>query len=71
MVSFILIAGNTYIHLGLDKSLFSIENYKQYLAEIDKFLTKNLRIEFQLINPPKSVISTEWKHNYIVRSRNN
>ena len=28
---------NNYIHLGLDKSLFSFEDYKRYLAEIDKF----------------------------------
>ena len=60
---------NNYIHLGLDKSLFSFEDYKRYLAEIDKFLTGNLRTEFKLINPPKLVISMEWKHDYIIRSR--
>ena len=26
-----------YIHLGLDISLFSFENYKDFLDEIDKF----------------------------------
>ena len=60
---------NNYIHLGLDKSLFSFEDYKRYLAEIDKFLTENLRTEFKLIIPPKLVISTKWKHDYIIRSR--
>ena len=60
---------NNYIHLGLDKSLFSFEDYKHYLAEIDKFLTENLRTEFKLIIPPKLVISTKWKHDYIIRSR--
>ena len=60
---------NNYIHLGLDKSLFSFEDYKLYLAEIDKFLTENLRTEFKLINPPKLVISTKWKHDYIIRSQ--
>ena len=60
---------NNYIHLGLDKSLFSFEDYKLYLAEIDKFLTENLRTEFKLIIPPKLVISTKWKHDYIIRSR--
>ena len=59
---------NNYIHLGLDKSLFSFEDYKRYLAEIDKFLTENLRTEFKLFNPPKLVISTKWKHDYIIRS---
>ena len=28
---------NTYIHLGLDKSLFSYEDYKEFLYIIDKF----------------------------------
>ena len=60
---------NNYIHLGLDKSLFSFEDYKHYLTEIDEFLTENLKTDFKSINPPKLVISTKWKHDYIVRSR--
>ena len=61
---------NNYIHLGLGKSLFSFDDYKHYLTEIDEFLTENLKTEFKSINPPKLVISTKWKHDYIVRSRN-
>ena len=59
---------NNYIHLGLDKSLFSFEDYKRYLTEIDRFFTENLQTKFKLINPPKLVISTKWKHDYIIRS---
>ena len=28
---------NTYIHLGLDKSLFSFDDYKEFLNTIDNF----------------------------------
>ena len=60
---------NTYIHLGLDKSLFSYENYKEFLYIIDKFLSEQLKVEFKIVDPPKLVISTKWKHDYIIRSR--
>ena len=33
---------NFYIHLGLDIYLFSFENYKDFLDQIDKFLTEHL-----------------------------
>ena len=59
---------NTYIHLGLDKSLFLFGDYKDFLNTIDKFLSEQLRAEFKIIDPPKLVISTKWKHNYIIRS---
>ena len=60
---------NTYIHLGLDKSLFSFDDYKEFLNTIDKFLSEQLRVEFKIVDPPKLVISTKWKHDYIIRSR--
>ena len=28
---------NFYVHLGLDKSLFSLENYKKLLEEVNSF----------------------------------
>ena len=58
---------NTYIHLGLDKSLFSFGDYKDFLNTIDKFLSEQLKAEFKIVDPPKSVISTKWKHDYIIR----
>ena len=60
---------NTYIHLGLDKSLFSFGDYKDFLNTIDKFLTEKLRAEFTIVDPQKLVISTKWKHDYMIRSR--
>ena len=55
-----------YIHLGLDISLFSFENYKDFLDEIDKFLTENLVKDFKRVYPSKLVLSTRWKHDYII-----
>ena len=38
---------NFYIHLGLDKSLLSFNNYKMFLQEIDSFL---LNISLKTLN---------------------
>ena len=57
---------NCYIHMGLDKSLFSIENYKSLLTEIDSFLNEHLSDTFISINPPKLIFSAMWKHDNIV-----
>ena len=61
---------STYIHLGLDFSLFSFEDYKFFLDDIDKFLSDKLQIQFERVDPAKLVISKKWKHDYIIRSRN-
>ena len=37
---------NDYIHLGLDESLFSIEDFKIFLKSVDDFLSEHLRSEF-------------------------
>ena len=60
---------NFNIHLGLDKSLFSIENYKELLDKIDKFLGQHLVKNFESVYPPKLILSTKWKHDYIVYSK--
>ena len=57
---------NFYIHLGLDKSLFSFENYKEFLNEIDKFLVEHLVKDFKSVYAPKLVFSMKWKHDYII-----
>ena len=55
---------NFYIHLGLDISLFSFENYKFLLDQIDKFLTEHLVKYFKRVHSPKLVLSTRRKHDY-------
>ena len=60
---------NNYIHLGLDKSLFSYKNYNVFLRDIDTYLSANLNTNFKLVDPPKLVLSLRWKHDYIIRSR--
>lgn len=60
---------NFYIHLGFDKSVFSFENYEELLDEIDKFLGEHLVKDFKSVYPPILVISTKWKHDYIVYSK--
>ena len=60
---------NFYIHLGLDKSLFSFENYKEFLIEVNKFLFEHLHKDFASVYPPKLVLSTKWKHDSIIYSK--
>ena len=57
---------NFYIHLGLDKSLFSFNNYKIFLQEIDSFFIEHLIKDFESVFPPKLVITIKWKHDYIL-----
>ena len=57
---------NFYIHLGIDKSLFSFRNYKKFLQEIDNFFNEHIIKDFDLVFPPKLIISTKWKHDYIL-----
>ena len=59
---------NFYIHFGLDKSLFSFEDYNHFLEEINKYLSEHLK-DFKSVYPPKLVFSTKWKHDYIIYSK--
>ena len=52
--------------MGLDKSLFSFENYQKLLNEVDCFLNEHLEKKFIPIFPPKLIYFTKWKHDYIV-----
>ena len=60
---------NFYIHMGLDKSLFSFVNYKILLQEIDNFLGDHLPNKFASVYPPKFIFSTRWKHGYIISKK--
>ena len=50
---------NLYIHMGLDRSLFSLKNFRQFLQEIDCFLNDHLENEFTSVFPPKLISSTK------------
>ena len=56
--------------MGLDKSLFSYENYKQVLQEVESFLNEHLKNEFICLFPPKLIHSTKWKYDYIICRKN-
>ena len=60
---------NYYIHLGLYRSLFSFEGYKNFLTEINNYLSEHLHSQFKSVFPPKLVISSKWKHDYIIYSK--
>ena len=59
-----------YIHIGLGKSLFSFENYKQVLQEVQSFLNEHLKNKFICLFLPKLIHSTKWKHDYIISRKN-
>ena len=60
---------NFYIRMGLDRSLFSFENFRQLLQEIDCFLNEHLENKFTSVFPPKLINSTKWKHDYIISKK--
>ena len=62
---------NYYIHFAFSKSLFSFKKYKNFLEEVNSFLGEHLNSEFISVFPPKLVISTKWKHGYIVNKKSN
>ena len=57
--------------MGLDRSLFFVvENFRQLLQEIDCFLNEHLENKFTSVFPPKLIISTKWKDDYIICKKN-
>ena len=59
---------NFFIHMGLDNSIFSYENFTKVLEEVDCFLNEHLPNKFNS-NFPKFIYSTKWKFDYIVASK--
>ena len=60
---------NSYIHMGLDSSLFGYANFKKLLDEVDCFLNEHLPNRFISVFLPKLIHSTKWKHDYIVNKK--
>ena len=50
---------NFYIHMGLDRYLFSFENFRQLLQKIDFFLNEHLKNEFTPVLPSNFINSTK------------
>ena len=61
---------NFYIHMGLDQSLFSFENFRKLLHEIVCFLNEHLENKFTCVLPPKLINFSRWKHDYIISKKN-
>ena len=61
---------SSYIHMGLDNSLFGYDNFKKMLEEVDCFLNEHLPNKSISVFPPKLINSSKWKHDYIVSKKN-
>ena len=59
---------NTLINLGLDRALLSFDDFKLFLDEMNKFLSKRL-ISFEKVYLPKLVLSAKWKYDCIIYSK--
>ena len=69
-VGFYLSKRSKYLHMGLEQSLSSIENYKDFKEEIYKFLSVKLDSKFKMIDLPLLVPTITWKHGYILKKYN-
>ena len=65
-VEFYLSKRKRYLHMGLEQSLPSIKNYKDFKEEIYKFLSVNLDKNFKMLEPPLFVPTVGWKHDCIL-----
>ena len=65
-VGFYLSKRKRYLHMGLEQSLSSIKDYKEFTKEIYKFLNVNLDKNFKILEPPLLVPTVRWKHDYIL-----
>lgn len=65
MLLFISAKKNVCVHLGLDQSIFSYENYTQIIAQINTFFSENFGTKFA-VSYPKLIHTTKWKWDYII-----
>ena len=69
-IDFYLSKRKGFLHMGLDKSLTSLECYKELTEEIYKFFSVGLEEKFKLIRLPLLVPTVRWKFDYILIKRN-
>ena len=61
---------NRLIHVGMDKALFSFENYRFFLWECEFFTKEELRgVKFEFFHIPNLISCTKWKFDYIIARR--
>ena len=65
-IGFYLSKRKGFLHMGLDKSLTSLERYEELTEEIYKFFSVGLEEKFKLIIPPLLVPTVRWKFDYIL-----
>ena len=65
-VGFYLSKRSKYLHMGLEQSLSSIENYKNFKEEIYKFLSVKLDSKFKMIDLLLLVPTVTWRYGYIL-----
>ena len=65
-VCFYLNRGSTYVHMGLDISLYSIKNYPDFIGEISKFSDKDLHSRFFELVYPQLVYTVKGKFDNII-----
>ena len=56
---------NMYVHMGLEKSIFSDSNYKAIIEEYNKFFEEHLSNKF-VVNNPQLIHTAKWKFDYII-----
>ena len=66
-IGFYLSKRKGFLHVGLDKSLTSLECYEELTEEIYKFFSVGLEEKFKLICPLLLVPTVRWKFDYIIK----
>ena len=64
-VGFYLSLRSNFVHMGLDVPLYSIDNYQDFIDEINNFLSKDLGSCFEFVYP-QCVLTVKWKFDYII-----
>ena len=59
-----------YVHMGLDKALFSYPEHVNILRDIEEFWSQNENREFELVKPHILVKTVRWKFDYIIFKKN-
>ena len=65
-IDFYLSKRKGFLHLGLDKSVTSLECYEELTEEIYNFFSIGLEDKFKVICPPLLVPTVRWKYDYIL-----